>query len=461
MARFLLWLSGAKPSVLDQCPTERPKFAGLGSTVLITAAMAAVSCAFALRMAMQVPLALCLIVGLGWGLAIMSLDRFLLASTTRQTSILSNIGVVMPRLMLATLIGFVIAEPLVLRVFQHEIAAENAVMAREQRASFERALTRDPRFRDLETRRARLRELERLAAGAAGVDVAGDSEVNRSQRMVESKEAELSAAEGAVIGEKEGTSGSRRVGAGPAYQEKVAVRDRVAGELAAARAALQSAESSARTRLASAAGDLQRDARGELAAARADVARLDAQKQGELDDFTARSAQNHGLLARMDALAHLSHRQSGLAAAEWILRLCILAIDALPVLVKLLLNIGRPSLYDRVLALHEDHEEDTARQHLDAAGAAGRVTASVPLELAELRRRLELETQEKLLRRIVAAQARVADEAIDRWEAQERSNVVVSLEDYIVDTGDHHSQSDGPGDGHAGDTHNGARHTAS
>ena len=77
MGDFLIWLSGASRQVLAQCPTERPKFVGLGAAILVTAGMAAVSLSFALFTALKAPLWVAVIFALLWGLAIMSLDRLL------------------------------------------------------------------------------------------------------------------------------------------------------------------------------------------------------------------------------------------------------------------------------------------------------------------------------------------------------------------------------------------------
>jgi len=433
MARFLLWLSGAKQSVLEQCPSERPKFAGLGGTVLTTAVLATVSCTFALHMAVRVPLVLCLAAGLAWGVAILNLDRFLVASTGRQDTLGKNLIAFAPRVFLAVLIGFVIAEPLVLRIFDREITAEQAVMARADKARFDADLARDPRFRDLPARETRVAELERVASGAAPVDLSQDAEVARLRADLAAREQQYRQAEAAVVGEKDGTAGSGRPGAGPAYREKVAVRDQLGGEVADLEAQVKAAEDAARPRLAGASRVQQQDAAAELGPLRADVDATEQARATELARFSRVRDDDHGLLARMQALDHLAARKGTLAAALWILRLCILALDALPVLVKLALSLGAPSLYDRLVALQEDHEEGLLRDRLDAERDANRVVAAVPRETAELRRQLELESQARVLQRVVDAQERVASAAVDEWEAQERANVVVALGDYITD----------------------------
>ena len=49
---ILVTLSGARPEILERCPTERIKFQSLGWAILITCGMATVSMWFALTSAM-------------------------------------------------------------------------------------------------------------------------------------------------------------------------------------------------------------------------------------------------------------------------------------------------------------------------------------------------------------------------------------------------------------------------
>ncbi|WP_242606971.1 DUF4407 domain-containing protein [Protofrankia symbiont of Coriaria ruscifolia] len=132
MRRPLIWLSGANPQLLARCPTDRAKYVGVGSAVLTTSLMAAASCAFALHMGLRLSVASCLLVGGAWGLAIMGLDRWLVASVQRRDHWYQNLLIALPRLALAVLIGLVISTPLVLRIFEPEIQAELVDIHRER-----------------------------------------------------------------------------------------------------------------------------------------------------------------------------------------------------------------------------------------------------------------------------------------------------------------------------------------
>src|SRR5262249_52121971 len=58
VGRLLIWFSGAAPRILTRCPTERPKYIGIGATIVTTSIFAAISMTFALNTDLQVTLGL-------------------------------------------------------------------------------------------------------------------------------------------------------------------------------------------------------------------------------------------------------------------------------------------------------------------------------------------------------------------------------------------------------------------
>lgn len=429
--RFLIWLSGVKPQVLKTCPSEQTKFVSVGGTVLTTALMAVVSCTFALHMALGLAIVASVVAGLAWGFAILNLDRYLVASTVRQDRFLQNLAVVLPRLLLAILLGFVIAEPLVLRIFSQEIAAEQQVINQEKRADFESRLTTDPRFVRLERDKERVAALEAIVSGKAASVVDEDPAVKSAQARVDQLEGSYADAEKAVIGEKEGTSGSGKAGAGIAYAEKVAARDRIGAELSQARAQLNQSRQQTSARLAGADESRRTDASKELATLSARVIRTEAERDGEQATFTRASRDDNGLLARMEALDHLAGRDGALAVARWLLTLCFIAIDCLPVLVKLFMSVGKPSLYDRMLRLHEDSELDAAEGRFQGIRESHEFEVQGFRDQQELRRKLETEAAQRIAEHAVRLQAELAEEALQQWKERERLRMLASLDDFI------------------------------
>ena len=66
--------------------------------------------------------------------------------------------------------------------------------------------------------------------------------------------------------------------------------------------------------------------------------------------FDATNEDSDGILMRLEALDRLGDRNATLAAAQLMLTLLFMSIEILPVLMKLLLNFGPPSAYDRLAA---------------------------------------------------------------------------------------------------------------
>ena len=165
MSEFLLWLSGADREVLARCPSERTKFVGIGGTVLTTSVIATAACTLTVGAFVGAPWPVAILVGLGWGLAIMNLDRWLVSSTKRQGSAARTILMAIPRVLLAIVIGLVIAEPLVLQVFQSEVTLAASEVRNEKLQQAQKKLEKttklvQDRQAELETLRAELTAIE-------------------------------------------------------------------------------------------------------------------------------------------------------------------------------------------------------------------------------------------------------------------------------------------------------------
>lgn len=117
LGRRLRVLAGVKEDLLAWTPHETARYTALGGIVLSTAAVATVSMLFALQEVLGHFSVWTLFVVLGWGLVVLNLDRWLVSSAS-GSQWHTRMAVFVPRLILAALFGLIIAEPIVLRVFQ-------------------------------------------------------------------------------------------------------------------------------------------------------------------------------------------------------------------------------------------------------------------------------------------------------------------------------------------------------
>ena len=117
--------------------------------------------------------------------------------------------------------------------------------------------------------------------------------------------------------------------------------------MASARSSLDAATASAEA----AEGRSAQLASSSLETDRAELARLTAEQTRLQTAFDATNEDADGILARLEALDRLGDRNATLAAAQLMLSLLFMSIEILPVLMKLLLNFGPPSAYDKLAAL--------------------------------------------------------------------------------------------------------------
>ena len=80
MRKFLIWLSGARPEILDYCPSDRPQFLGLGMSMLIASAFSFICLSYGLIIALGANHITAVAAGFLWGVLILGLDRMLVAS---------------------------------------------------------------------------------------------------------------------------------------------------------------------------------------------------------------------------------------------------------------------------------------------------------------------------------------------------------------------------------------------
>ena len=396
--RRLAVLGGADASVLDHVPTETPRFVQMFFVIAGTALLSAISMFFALTTGVRIVAWGALPLAIVWMLIIFNLDRFL-TSTMRSThSIGRLIGLAIPRVIMAAVIGVVVAEPLVLQVFHNDIAREVTTTNLTQAQSDQDAVTGGPEKQALDAASERVAALESQAASGvvAGADTTSAATAS-AQATVDDLTAKL-AAQQAVIdqaraisqceltgqgaGEVDGCSGVAGAGAstGAAQDQLAAAQaayDDLAAQLTAAQGDLAAAQAAGTAETGASEAQNKQQAKDELPSAR-------EQYQAALAAYDARAAEVAGgnagavgLLSQITGLERLSEREPTLAWAHWLIAVLFFMIELLPVLVKVLTSWGPPSLYEQA---------DTLRRQV----ALDRVTARSWHERADIARSAEV-----------------------------------------------------------------------
>ena len=297
VGNILIWLSGASPEILQNVPEERVKYAGLGGSVFMTASTAGVSMAFAITTALKMPLAMAISPALAFGLFTLSLDRWMIVSSTRRDNRWKSFAPTILGLVSALVLSIVISMPFVLQIFQPEIDQQIAVMHAQRSSTYLTEIRNDPLAKEITQDRAIVAELDNII---------------NSNTQVGTRAAAMS---------------------GLSDAKKVLKRD--LNEQASLTAAFERANNS-----------------------------------------------DNGLVLRMQALSEMSSHNSSLNDACWLIFLLVTAIECLPLITKLLLNLGPPGAYETILAMnvHAQLQKVAAEKNLHAQFQQFQVTGGRTVE---------------------------------------------------------------------------------
>lgn len=286
LKHFFIVCSGVDKKIIESCSNgEQNKYAGIGATVFFTAVMAFIASSYALYTVFDNIYA-SVFFGFIWGLLIFNLDRFIVSTIRKRDSFSSEFIQATPRIALAIIIAIVISKPLEIKIFEKEI---NTVLLKEKNAM---ALNNKKEVAnyfksDLDKNKAQIDSLK--------------------SEMVK-KEKEVNTLYETYITEAEGTAGTKKLGKGPVFKEKIAKHDLAKSELDALRKS-----------------NLAKIAEAEKAskALQADLDKKVTETQPIIEDFD-------GLMARINALNKLPWLPS------FFIMLLFLAIETSPIIAKLL-----------------------------------------------------------------------------------------------------------------------------
>ncbi|MGK3206595.1 DUF4407 domain-containing protein [Amycolatopsis sp. MEPSY49] len=369
---------GVDEGLLAEVPEERPRYTRLGAIVCLTATISALA---TLPVTGGLPLGglvwvVAPLVLVLWGTFILTVDSWLIAST--HGTLTAKARQFLPRLVIAVLLGFVIAEPLVTAVFRAEIEHQVADdRERELATLVSRWRTCNPPSGDAVEAPDCAGHRLNLAGSPATVraqiaDLGGkrdaqSAELDRDMATWERLDSVAKAECAGVAGP--GTTGVR--GEGPECS-----RDRETADQYRRDTRLEQRQADVAALDKSLA-----ESRDRLAAAESGYGR---QVQAAIDEKAVAWRENRGsigILEQIDALARLSAGNADVTVAQWVLRLLLVLIDCLPVLTKW---FGGVNAYDRMIRRRIDsrverHEERVHHEEL-------RASAEVRARTAELTR---------------------------------------------------------------------------
>ncbi|HEY4111778.1 DUF4407 domain-containing protein [Puia sp.] len=329
---FLWWCSGAYQGLLKDCPSEHSKYAGLGGVLLATFALASLSAGYAMYSVFSNPV-WAVLFALLWGLIIFNFDRFLV-STMRKYGVSGRkqIWMAAPRLALALLIGFTIARPLELKIFEKEVDVQLAAN-RHQMLLLNDSLLQAENRQKLQTAQ---QERDRLGARKTALE----DTLHQLQQD--------------YIREADGTSGSQQRGIDKLTRLK------------------QQAYESARQQYGPELGQLERQIHYQDSL----IAETNAGRELRNRQYEEQVRADVGFLQRNKALADLSAHEPSVFWVSLLLSLLIILIEIGPILSKLIMNTGP---YDLALASLELRQMAASEEEM-RLDKAKRISKDIPQE---------------------------------------------------------------------------------
>ena len=408
--RTLAILGGADGPILDRVPGETPRFVQMFFVLAGTALVSAISMLFALTTGVQVAIWLAVPLAIVWAAIIFNLDRFLTATMSSSRSIGKLIALAVPRVAMAALIGFLVAEPLVLQVFHNDIAREVASTNISQSQSDQKALEKGPEKKALDAATKRVAALENQAAtgivagtdkGSASTTAAKSTVDDLTGKMAEQQKVIDSARalyQCELTGEGAGTvpgctgvhgQGSSSDAAKAQLAQAQQTYDALAAQLRAANGDLSSAETAEKANTTASESTNRQQAKDHLPAAKKTYENALAAYNARADSVAQGNAGAIGLLSQITGLNRLADKEPAIFWAHWLIAALFFMIELLPVLVKVLTSYGDPSLYEKAAAIRKQVELDrvTADGFRDRAAIvaedAPAPTASAPPRLPD------------------------------------------------------------------------------
>ncbi|TYB38310.1 DUF4407 domain-containing protein [Micromonospora sp. AP08] len=431
---LLARLGGADTRVLDMVPKARREYVALALVLLATAGIAVASMTFAMTDGLRVHPAIAVSVGLFWGGVILVIDRALIINLKPKGGAWRTFCMVLPRIVMAALLGLVISTPLTLRIFADEIQGQ---MTRDQIAAANaagRELANGDLHRLLEAKEKEVAAQQAILAGNVPYTGPGLTQAKQEYEAAKTDyQAKQSASETAYrkwqcelygVGCE---SATKRQGNGPlaralereyrtrlaeAKQSKSLLDDKQAALLKAQGQNAVDAEKTLTTAKAEAETQLkvlipQRDA------LRSQMQDLNNRAQAQRQD---------GLLAQLVALGHLGDSDGLAAWAHLLVAALFFMIELVPLAIKTLTLLGPATLYERADKFDDDRilklaASTASREHLKQD------------QLNELALESERRVAMKVSAKVEEVVTDLAMGAVERWSLQTRQAAMAYIQD--------------------------------
>lgn len=392
---WLRSLIGVDESVLSMAPLDRGRYTAMALIVVNAGLLATMSMLIMVQKFANLSIVVDLLVALFWGWIIFSVDRWLIASSHGTQS---NYGMFLARILLAVVLGFVVAEPLLIKMFEpaiHRQVAEDRRVERAERLSQLTACNPVP-YRELSA-------VERKSCKEQGLLIRVSANPASAAATVTSLEQQASTLSKAIEKDMASLRKLERLGHAECGGKRVGNQTTgVPGEGHNCRQIRHERESLLRTsklpeRRAQLA-ELQTKINSAVRDQGVVNAKYSVEITQEIEKQLPRLEGQIGLLEEDAALLTLQSKSVMVLLVVWLLRIALITLDCMPILTK---RLAGPSTYDRQVADHAAADMETHEvflKHAKAQNIQSRVEALHLLDEHERHRRLRRERHEAEVR---------------------------------------------------------------
>jgi len=405
--KVFIWSSGADTDILNQVPTEKSKYFGIGGTIVFTSLMASFAGGYAFQTAFKDPI-LSVFFGMFWGALIFNLDRYIVSTfgvgDGKKTISRQELFEAFPRILMAMLLGFVIATPLELKLFEKEINAEISTQIALTNNIIIKSGENDLVLTRLKNERV---ELERS--------------ISNRNNLIEDKRAFWEKANRDKNDEWNIGKFSGKRGKGGYYNDL----KKVADDAEKGYTATKNNYNGLNENDYSAIDDID-----------VKIINREYSTQFDIENQKTIHAQNDGLIARLRALDNLMYQEvsfyevvdgekklvsvekekSVVWYAKWLITFLFIFIEIAPILFKMMTERGP---YDDIL--DRIKHEERVKQLFLTSNINDEINLSVRANSEKNSQKLEAEllANKKMLESISFAQAEIAHEAIKFWKLEQ------------------------------------------
>ena len=443
---FLAWLGGGDLKILAQAPGyERTRFIQMAIVLLTTSGIGTLSMMFALHDGVHTSLAVAIIGGLVWGFIILNLDRFLVLSMGHSRDLKRLLLMALPRLGLAAVISIVVATPMTLRIFANDIQNEMVqVNASESQQVAAQQLKTGPATQ-ADALLTQINTDKQILAGHLQGTVSNpevtfwQDKVNTLTPQVKQAQTAMDNAQAAYQCEVDGSGphcegASNLQGNGPLaklkkteFEQDQATYQSLNSQLQSDQQQLASAWSAAEQASGQTLQQQQAQAKAELPGLESQYNKLEAQVTSNEKRAQSAVQGNTGILAQLQDLSTAGAKDPILGVAQWIVTLLFFCIEILPVMVKVLLNIGPLSTYETLLKNEEDIITDRAKLTRVTRRRDAEREADKQIAIDEDMRRREEDLGKKANKHVAEHMEAILDVALAEWSRQVQAQLGTQL----------------------------------